>query len=135
MTPHETISIFSPLWWQANTVTVAVIVGILFAGKKLSPGQRERLAVVIGVILLARWVLYHPYVMLIYHCICVACRLFSPEWFFSGETSGRMSFFTTGGYLELFIHSSHRNSQAGERDCCSPNISFLMEVSLCRPFT
>ena len=63
MTPHETISIFSPLWWQANTMTVAVIVGILFAGKKLSPGQRERLAVVIGVILLARWVLYHPYVM------------------------------------------------------------------------
>ncbi|MEE9167754.1 MAG: TIGR02206 family membrane protein [Candidatus Neomarinimicrobiota bacterium] len=58
-----TIPIFSPLWWQANIVTAVLIATIIFIGKRLSPKYRNRLAVILAVVLLSRWILYHPYVM------------------------------------------------------------------------
>lgn len=63
MTPHETIPVFSLIWWQANSVTIALVAAVIITGKRLSPDNRNRLAAILAVILLARWVLYHPYIM------------------------------------------------------------------------
>lgn len=63
MIPHETIPIFGPLWWKANIPTVAIIIGLIVLGKRLSPINRERLAVVLAVVLVARVILIHPYLV------------------------------------------------------------------------
>lgn len=63
MTPHETIPTFSLLWWQANSVTVVLIAMVIVVGKRLSPENRNRLAMVLAGVFLARWIVYHPYVM------------------------------------------------------------------------
>ncbi|MFQ6615256.1 MAG: TIGR02206 family membrane protein [Fidelibacterota bacterium] len=63
MIPHDTISIFAPLWWKANIPTVVIIVGLIGVGKRLSPLNRERLAVILAVVLLARVILIHPYLI------------------------------------------------------------------------
>lgn len=63
MTPHETIKIFGPQWWQANIPTVAVIVVLLLVGRRLSAVWRERLAMVLGVMLMVRAVAIHPYLI------------------------------------------------------------------------
>lgn len=63
MIPHETIPTFGSLWWQANVPTVAVIIGLIVAGKRLPPRYRERLAVVLAAVLIARVILIHPYLV------------------------------------------------------------------------
>ncbi|MDP6457388.1 MAG: TIGR02206 family membrane protein [Candidatus Marinimicrobia bacterium] len=67
MTPHETIPIFSDPWWWSNGVTVAAIAAVIVMGKRLSLETRERFGRALGIILLARWVLYHPYLMWLGH--------------------------------------------------------------------
>jgi hypothetical integral membrane protein (TIGR02206 family) len=61
MIPHETIELFSPLWWKGNIPTIIAIVLIIYVGKQLSAVGRQRLAVFMGVIFLARAILIHPY--------------------------------------------------------------------------
>ena len=61
MTPHETLEIFSALWWQANCITIGIIILILFLGQKSNVENKERLAKIIGLILIARSIGIHFY--------------------------------------------------------------------------
>ena len=49
MIPHETIEIFSLLWWQSNIVTFSLILIFLLLGKWFNLGNRNNLAKVIGI--------------------------------------------------------------------------------------
>ena len=60
--PHEILEPLSTIWWQTIIWSTVIISGILFAAKKLNKEQTELLAKVIGVILIARSILIHPYV-------------------------------------------------------------------------
>ena len=59
---HEILQPLSTIWWQTIIWSTVIIGGILFAAKKLNKEQTELLARVIGVILIARSILIHPYV-------------------------------------------------------------------------
>ena len=61
MISHETLEIFSLLWWQSNIVTLSLILFFLFLGKWLNPENRNNLAIVIGVVLIFRTVGIHFY--------------------------------------------------------------------------
>ena len=63
MIPHETIEVFSTLWFVANTLTITIILLTLYYGKKVlvSRDDRVKLAFIIGSILLVRVILTHPY--------------------------------------------------------------------------
>ena len=63
MIPHETIEIFSKLWFATNIITIAIIIAVLYYGKKnlTSHHKRIRLGLIIGTILLIRVIITHPY--------------------------------------------------------------------------
>ena len=61
MISHETLEIFSLLWWQSNFTTLFVILVFLFLGKWFNPGNREKLAQAIGTILIIRTIGVHFY--------------------------------------------------------------------------
>ena len=61
MVPHETLEIFSPLWWQANLITILVISLVLLLGKRINPKNKESLAKIIGIVLIARAIGIHFY--------------------------------------------------------------------------
>jgi len=61
MISHETIEIFSSLWWQSNLSTLLLILIFLFTGNWFNPENREKLAKVIGIVLIFRTVGVHFY--------------------------------------------------------------------------
>ena len=61
MIPHETLEIFSPLWWQTNLITIGSILLLLLIGKCSNPENKELLAKIIGVVLISRSVGIHFY--------------------------------------------------------------------------
>ena len=61
MIPHETLEIFTPLWWQSNIATLFLILSFLFLGKWFNLKNREKLAKVIGIVLILRTVGVHFY--------------------------------------------------------------------------
>ena len=61
MIPHETLEIFSSLWWQSNTITFLLILTLLFLGKCIKVNNREKLARFIGMVLIMRTVGIHFY--------------------------------------------------------------------------
>ena len=61
MIPHETIEIFSLIWWQSNIATIGIIFALLILGKWFSLENRERLAKFIGIILIFRAIGIHFY--------------------------------------------------------------------------
>lgn len=62
MIPHETIELFGLLWWSAILITVFFITIILWWGrKKATPEQIKIASIIIGVVLLSRAILIHPY--------------------------------------------------------------------------
>lgn len=63
MIQHEILEIFSSRWWSGNLPTVFGIVLILLIGKQVSPKRKDRLAIILGVMLIAREALIHPYRM------------------------------------------------------------------------
>jgi len=60
--PHEILEPLSSLWWQTILWSSVIIFGILYGAKFLQNKQLELLAKVIGIILIARSILIHPYV-------------------------------------------------------------------------
>ena len=61
MIPHETIEIFSALWWKTNCITIGIIILTLFIGKKVSVNNKRLLAKIIGTILIFRAIGIHFY--------------------------------------------------------------------------
>jgi len=61
MTPHETLEIFSTLWWQTNCMTIGIIILMLFLGQKSNVENKERLAKIIGLVLIFRSIGIHFY--------------------------------------------------------------------------
>ena len=61
MIPHETLEIFSLLWWQSNIVTFSFILFFLLLGKWFNLENRNNLAIVIGAVLIFRTVGVHFY--------------------------------------------------------------------------
>ena len=61
MIPHETLAIFSLLWWQSNIVTLSLILFFLLLGKWFNLEDRNNLAIVIGAVLIFRTVGVHFY--------------------------------------------------------------------------
>ena len=62
MIPHETIEIFSRLWFTTNIITIIVIIAFIFYGKNIATNdQRIRFGFLIGLILLIRIIITHPY--------------------------------------------------------------------------
>lgn len=61
MIQHEVIEIFGSRWWIGNTPTVLGIILILIIGKQISPERKDQLAIILGIMLIAREVLIHPY--------------------------------------------------------------------------
>tara|TARA_B100001105_G_C22263362_1_gene387751 strand:- start:196 stop:771 length:576 start_codon:yes stop_codon:yes gene_type:complete len=61
MIPHETLEIFSLLWWQSNIVTLSFILFFLLLGKWFNLENRNNLAIVIGAVLIFRTVGVHFY--------------------------------------------------------------------------
>ncbi len=61
MIPHETLEIFSLLWWQSNIVTFLLIAVILLLGKVVGNQYREYLAKAIGTALIIRSIGIHFY--------------------------------------------------------------------------
>ncbi|MFQ6606123.1 MAG: TIGR02206 family membrane protein [Fidelibacterota bacterium] len=63
MIPHETIPLFGRLWWQANLLTGIIILLVILLGKRSTPSQVATLKRVIGVVMIGRAILIHPYLM------------------------------------------------------------------------
>ena len=61
MIPHETLEIFSLLWWQANLITLGAIVFLLLLGKCINSENKDSLVKVIGAVLIFRTVGVHFY--------------------------------------------------------------------------
>ena len=61
MISHETLEIFSLLWWQSNIVTLSFILFFLLLSKWFNPENRNNLAIAIGVVLIFRTVGIHFY--------------------------------------------------------------------------
>jgi len=61
MIPHETIEIFSLLWWQSNIITIGFIFILLILGNWFNTENREKLAKIIGIILISRAIGIHFY--------------------------------------------------------------------------
>lgn len=60
--PHEILEPLSQIWWQTIIGSIVIIWGLLFAAKKMTSKQVAYFAIVIGVVLIARSILVHPYV-------------------------------------------------------------------------
>ncbi|MFQ6678460.1 MAG: TIGR02206 family membrane protein [Fidelibacterota bacterium] len=60
--PHEILEPLSPIWWQTIIWSTVIIGGLLYIAKKMNTNQIAYFAIVIGVILIARSILIHPYV-------------------------------------------------------------------------
>lgn len=61
MIEHVIIETFSKLWWQSTLITAGVIGGLLFLSKYLNRNQRNDFARIIGIVLIGRAILFHPY--------------------------------------------------------------------------
>ena len=61
MIPHETLEIFSTLWWKSNSATLILIVVFLLLGWWTNHKNREKLAKFIGVVLIIRTIGVHSY--------------------------------------------------------------------------
>ena len=63
MIPHETIEVFSELWFATNIITIAIIITVLYYGRKKLTSHHERIkfGFIIGIILLIRIIATHPY--------------------------------------------------------------------------
>ena len=62
MIEHETIEIFSSLWYKTNIISILVIVLIIFLCSKFQDKEiQKKISFAIGTILLLRVVLIHPY--------------------------------------------------------------------------
>jgi len=61
MISHETLEIFSPLWWKTNLITIVVILLFLLLGKRSNSSNRELLAKIIGSLLIFRALGVHFY--------------------------------------------------------------------------
>lgn len=63
MIPHETIEVFSSLWFLTNIITIAIILLTIYYGREVltSYHERIRLAFFIGVVLMTRAIITHPY--------------------------------------------------------------------------
>ena len=61
MIEHETLEIFSSLWWQTNLITIGIIISLLLLGRCLNPNNRETLVRLIGAVLIYRTVGVHFY--------------------------------------------------------------------------
>jgi len=59
MIPHDTIEIFGSLWWQSNIITLSIIFFLLVVGRLIHFNGREKLAKIIGIILIFRSVGVH----------------------------------------------------------------------------
>ena len=61
MIPHETLEIFSSIWWETNILTIGIIILLLLAGKFSNPINKELLAKIIGSVLIFRAIGVHFY--------------------------------------------------------------------------
>ena len=62
MIEHETIEIFSSLWYKTNIISAFVIVLIIFLCSKFhNQDTQKKISYVIGTILILRVILIHPY--------------------------------------------------------------------------
>ena len=61
MIPHETLEIFSSLWWQTNLITIGIILFFLLLGKCIKSENKTSLAKIIGVVLIFRTLGVHFY--------------------------------------------------------------------------
>ena len=61
MVDHYTIQTFSREWWIATSITLIIISFIIQLGLNLNVSHRSKLTKLIGVILIGRFVLIHPY--------------------------------------------------------------------------
>ena len=61
MIPHETLEMFSFLWWKTNLIITGIIILLLYIGKRLDSEKRLLLAKIIGSILIFRTVGVHFY--------------------------------------------------------------------------
>ena len=61
MIPHETLEIFSYLWWKTNLITIGAVVLLLFLAKRINPANKDSQAKVIGAVLIFRAVGVHFY--------------------------------------------------------------------------
>tara|TARA_Y100001970_G_C14112045_1_gene791422 strand:- start:332 stop:1051 length:720 start_codon:yes stop_codon:yes gene_type:complete len=61
MVAHYTIQTFSKEWWVATSFTLIIIALILWLGLSLRISYRDRLTKMIGIILIGRFFLIHPY--------------------------------------------------------------------------
>ena len=61
MIPHETIEIFNALWWRVNLITISIIIIFLLFGYRSNLGNKEKLAKIIGLILIFRTIGVHFY--------------------------------------------------------------------------
>ncbi len=60
--PHEILEPLSAIWWQTIIWSTVIIGGLLYTAKKMTTNQVAYFAIVIGVVLIARSILIHPYV-------------------------------------------------------------------------
>ncbi len=58
---HDTLAPFTSLWFAAIATSAAVIAAFVFAGRRLDEQGKNRLALLLGVFLLAREIWIHPY--------------------------------------------------------------------------
>ena len=61
MIGHYTIETFSNEWWLTTSFTIAVILFIVYLGKSFQSNYNSKLTKLIGVLLLGRFILVHPY--------------------------------------------------------------------------
>ena len=63
MIPHETIELFSKLWFLTNIITISIIAFLIFYGRNIltTNNQRIKLGLFMGVILVIRVIITHPY--------------------------------------------------------------------------
>ena len=61
MIPHETLEMFSFLWWKTNLIITGIIILLLYIGKRLDSEKRILLAKIIGSVLIFRTVGVHFY--------------------------------------------------------------------------
>lgn len=62
MIEHETIEIFSSLWYKTNIISILVIVLVIFLCSKFQDKEtQKKISFTIGTVLLIRVILIHPY--------------------------------------------------------------------------
>lgn len=61
MNGHELIPLLGKLWFVANIITIAGIVGLIWVGKSLSGSRRQTFTYVLGALIILRAIVIHPY--------------------------------------------------------------------------